>query len=135
MMPDQFATDTLTIRAMCDAFDVTPRTLRFYEQKELLHPLRRGTIRLYTKRDRARLTLILRGKRFGFSLEDIRQLLGMYDRDGSNHDQLVRTYALALDRLALMQAQRSELTLAIDELQVELAKAAAMIAALRQAAE
>lgn len=134
-MPDQFATDTLTIRAMCDAFDVTPRTLRFYEQKELLHPLRRGTIRLYTKRDRARLTLILRGKRFGFSLEDIRQLLGMYDRDGSNHDQLVRTYALALDRLALMQAQRSELTLAIDELQVELAKAAAMIAALRQAAE
>ncbi len=135
MMPDQFATDTLTIRAMCDAFGVTPRTLRFYEQKELLHPLRRGTIRLYTKRDRARLTLILRGKRFGFSLEDIRQLLGMYDRDGSNHDQLVRTYALALDRLALMQAQRSELTLAIDELQVELAKAAAMIAALRQAAE
>lgn len=135
MMPDKFATDTLTIRAMCDAFDVTPRTLRFYEQKELLHPLRRGTIRLYTKRDRARLTLILRGKRFGFSLEDIRQLLGMYDRDGSNHDQLVRTYALALDRLALMQAQRSELTLAIDELQVELAKAAAMIAALRQAAE
>ena len=135
MMPDQFATDTLTIRAMCDAFDVTPRTLRFYEQKELLHPLRRGTIRLYTKRDRARLTLILRGKRFGFSLEDIRQLLAMYDRDGSNHDQLVRTYALALDRLALMQAQRSELTLAIDELQVELAKAAAMIAALRQAAE
>ena len=134
-MPDQFATDTLTIRAMCDAFDVTPRTLRFYEQKELLHPLRRGTIRLYTKRDRARLTLILRGKRFGFSLEDIRQLLAMYDRDGSNHDQLVRTYALALDRLALMQAQRSELTLAIDELQVELAKAAAMIAALRQAAE
>ena len=135
MMPDQFATDTLTIRAMCDAFGVTPRTLRFYEQKELLHPLRRGTIRLYTKRDRARLTLILRGKRFGFSLEDIRQLLGMYDRDGSNHDQLVRTYALALGRLALMQAQRSELTLAIDELQVELAKAAAMIAALRQAAE
>lgn len=135
MMPDKFATDTLTIRAMCDAFDVTPRTLRFYEQKELLHPLRRGTIRLYTKRDRARLTLILRGKRFGFSLEDIRQLLAMYDRDGSNHDQLVRTYALALDRLALMQAQRSELTLAIDELQVELAKAAAMIAALRQAAE
>ena len=134
-MPDKFATDTLTIRAMCDAFDVTPRTLRFYEQKELLHPLRRGTIRLYTKRDRARLTLILRGKRFGFSLEDIRQLLAMYDRDGSNHDQLVRTYALALDRLALMQAQRSELTLAIDELQVELAKAAAMIAALRQAAE
>ena len=134
-MADITGPDTLSIRGMCDAFGVTPRTLRFYEQKELLHPLRRGTIRLYTRRDRARLTLILRGKRFGFSLEDIRQLLEMYDRDGSNHDQLVRTYALALDRLGQMQTQRAELTQAIDELQVELAKGAAMIAAFRQAAE
>ena len=134
-MTDTLRPDTFSIRAMCDAFAVTPRTLRFYEQKELLHPLRRGTARLYTKRDRARLTLILRGKRFGFSLEDIRQLLEMYDRDGSNHDQLVRTCALGQDRLAQMQAQKAELALAIDELQIELAKGAAMIAAFRQAAE
>ena len=133
--PDSLKNGTLSIRAMCEAFGVTPRTLRFYEQKELLNPVRRGTTRAYTRRDRARLTLILRGKRFGFSLEDIRQLLEMYDRDGSNHDQLVQTYALAQDRLAQMQAQRSELTLAIDELQVEIAKGAAMIAAFRQAAE
>lgn len=128
-------TETLSIREMCDAFDVTPRTLRFYEQKELLAPLRQGSHRLYTKRDRARLTLILRGKRFGFSLEDIRQLLGMYDRDGSNHDQLVRTYDLARDRLALMEAQRVELSVAIDELKAEIVQGAAMIAGFQRAAE
>ena len=71
--------DTLTIRQMCDAFEVTPRTLRFYEAKELLFPLREGQKRLFTKSDRARLKLILRGKRFGFSLEEIRQLLDLYD--------------------------------------------------------
>mgnify|MGYP003631215596 CR=1 FL=1 len=70
--------DTMTIRQMCDAFDVTPRTLRFYEAKELIFPIREGQKRLFTKRDRARLKLILRGKRFGFSLEEIRQLLDLY---------------------------------------------------------
>ena len=127
-------TDTISIRAMCETFAVTPRTLRFYEQKELLTPVRQGTRRLYTKRDRARLTLILRGKRFGFSLEDIRQLLDMYDRDG-NQSQLERTFVLANDRLAQMEAQRAELSLAIDELKAEIAQGAAMIASLRQAAE
>ncbi len=128
-------TDTLSIREMCDAFEVTPRTLRFYEQKELLTPLRQGVHRLYTKRCRARLTLILRGKRFGFSLEDIRQLLGMYDRDGSNHEQLVRTYDLAIDRLHQMETQRHELSAAIDELKLQIAQGAAMIAAFQRAAE
>lgn len=70
--------DQMTIREMCDLFDVTPRTLRFYEAKELIAPIRDGQKRLYTKRDRARLKLILRGKKFGFSLEEIRQLLEMY---------------------------------------------------------
>jgi DNA-binding transcriptional MerR regulator len=128
-------TDTLTIRAMCDAFDVTPRTLRFYEQKELLAPIRQGARRLYTKRDRARLTLILRGKRFGFTLEDIRQLLALYDSAGSNQEQLVRTYDLARERLKQMEAQRAELSEAIDDLKAQLAQGAAMIAALQRAAE
>ena len=70
---------TLTIRQMCDLFDVTPRALRFYEAKELLFPIREGTRRLFTRGDRARLTLILRGKRFGFSLEEIRQLLDLWE--------------------------------------------------------
>lgn len=127
--------DTFTIREMCDAFAVTPRTLRFYEQKELLFPLRLGTRRLYSKSDRARLTLILRGKRFGFSLEDIRQLLDMYERDGSNHAQLVKTHELALQRLAQMEAQRAELDVAIAELKAEIASAAATIASFTKAAE
>lgn len=122
--------DTLTIRQMCDLFDVTPRALRFYEDKELLAPQRLGTQRLYTHRDRARLTLILRGKRFGFSLEDIRQLLAMYDHRGSNHAQLTRTLDLAQARLAQMIAQRAELSEAIADLQTEITQARASLAAL-----
>lgn len=113
--------DLMTIREMCEAYDVTPRTLRFYEAKELLFPIREGTKRLFTRRDRARLTLILRGKRFGFSLEDIRQLLDMYDRDGSQEAQLRRTYDLARERLAAMESQRAELDVAIAELKDQLA--------------
>ena len=82
---------TMTIREMCDSFDVTPRTLRFYEAKELLFPVRQGQKRLFTRRDRARLKLILRGKRFGFSLEEIRQLLDLYDMGDQQNTQLRRT--------------------------------------------
>ena len=95
MKPDQKSQpqpDVMTIRQMCAAYAVTPRTLRFYETKELLSPIRQGTKRLFTRRDRARLTLILRGKRFGFSLEDIRQTLDLYDRDGSDAAQRQRVH-------------------------------------------
>jgi DNA-binding transcriptional MerR regulator len=126
--------DTLTIREMCAAFDVSPRTLRFYETKELLSPIRLGTKRLFTKQDRARLRLILRGKRFGFSLEEIRQLLDMYDRDGSNEAQLLRTYDIAKDRLAQMEAQRAELDVAIADLKTQLAEGAKALAAFRNTA-
>ncbi|MBR3369964.1 MerR family transcriptional regulator [Roseinatronobacter sp. NSM] len=112
--------DVKTIRQMCDAFGVTPRTLRFYEAKELLWPRRDGQHRLFTRRDQARLKLILRGKRFGFSLEEIRQLLNMYDRDDSELKQLRKTYEIARDRLADMERQRDELTEAIIELKKEL---------------
>ncbi len=73
------ADSVLTIRQMCEEFQVTARTLRFYEAKELLSPIRERQKRLFTQRDRARLKLILRGKRFGFSLDSIRQLLDLYD--------------------------------------------------------
>lgn len=126
--------DTLTIREMCEAFDVTPRTLRFYEAKELLFPQRIGTRRLFTRQDRARLQLILRGKRFGFSLEEIRQLLDMYDRNGSNEAQLMRTYEIAKDRLAQMEAQRAELDVAIADLKTQLAEGEKAIAAFRRTA-
>ncbi len=127
--------ETMTISQMCLAYEVTPRALRFYEDKELLSPERRGTQRLYSNRDRVRLTLILRGKRFGFSLEDIRQLLGMYDRDGSNEQQLARTLNLAQDRLSQMQAQRAELDIAIAELQIEIDQGSATLATLRTKGE
>jgi DNA-binding transcriptional MerR regulator len=114
--------EVMTIREMCDAFDVTPRTLRFYESKELLFPIREGQKRLFTRRDRARLKLILRGKRFGFSLEDIRQLLDLYAMGDQQKTQLAETLKLARQRHQEMIAQRDELGQAIVELgeQIEL---------------
>ena len=109
-----------TIREMCDQFDVTPRTLRFYESKELLFPKRQGQKRLFTKKCRGRLKLILRGKRFGFSLEDIRQLLEMYDMGDQQQTQLLRTYELATDKLTDLKNQRDEIEKTIIELQQQI---------------
>ncbi|MDP2062013.1 MAG: MerR family DNA-binding transcriptional regulator [Phaeovulum sp.] len=108
--------EMMTIREMCDAYEVTPRTLRFYESKELLFPVRKGQKRLFTRRDRARLKLILRGKRFGFSLEDIRQLLDLYHIGDQQRTQMVRTLAVARERLEEMRRQHQELETAIEEL-------------------
>ena len=109
-----------TIREMCDQFDVTPRTLRFYESKELLFPKREGQKRLFTKKCRGRLKLVLRGKRFGFSLEDIRQLLEMYDMGDQQQTQLLRTYELAIDKLTDLKNQRDEIEETIKELQQQI---------------
>jgi len=138
MDTDTMTQDTLTIRQMCDAYDVTPRTLRFYESKELLFPIRQGQKRLFTRRDRARLKLILRGKRFGFSLEEIRQLLDLYYIGDQQATQLNRTLAVARDRLHDMERQRAELDLAIDDLKAQMALVDEMLAhraAQRDAAE
>jgi DNA-binding transcriptional MerR regulator len=123
---------TMTIREMCEAFVVTPRTLRFYEAKELLSPIRQGQKRLFTKRDRARLKLILRGKRFGFSLEEIRQLLDLYDTGDQQQTQLVKTYEIAQQRLSEMVAQRDELNQAIGELEEQLRWGEKMISSMSQ---
>ncbi|KJZ25360.1 Predicted transcriptional regulator LiuR of leucine degradation pathway, MerR family [Tritonibacter mobilis] len=123
--------DTKSIREMCDEFGVTPRTLRFYEAKELLFPIRDGQKRLFTKRDRARLKLILRGKRFGFSLEEIRQLLDLYHMGDQQLTQLSRTYEIAQDRLADMERQRDELTEAIDDLKDQLKWGEKVIASMK----
>jgi DNA-binding transcriptional MerR regulator len=113
--------DLMTIRQMCETFDVTARTLRFYESKELLAPIREGQKRLFTKKDRARLTLILRGKKFGFSLEEIRQLLEMYHMQDQQETQLKTTYELAQKRLAQLEKQRDELDQVIKDLQDQIA--------------
>jgi DNA-binding transcriptional MerR regulator len=115
-MPSQ----TLNIREMCDAFDVTPRALRFYEGKELLFPIREGQRRMFTRSDRARLKLILRGKRFGFSLEEIRQLWDLYQMDDGQLTQLSQSYALAEKHLAEMESQKAELDEAIAELKAQM---------------
>ena len=130
--------DTMTIRAMCDKFEVTPRTLRFYESKELLFPIREGQKRLFTRRDRARLKLILRGKRFGFSLEEIRQLLDLYHMGDQQQTQLARTFEIAQQRLADLIHQRDELNEAIADLKEQMKWGEEMLASMndtRDAAE
>ncbi|WP_417523727.1 MerR family transcriptional regulator [Marinovum sp.] len=121
---------TMTIREMCDEFEVTPRTLRFYEAKELLFPKREGQKRLFSRRDRARLKLILRGKRFGFSLEEIRQLLDLYDIGDQQQTQLRKTYELASKRLDDLEKQRAELDANIKDLKDQLKWGEKMIASM-----
>lgn len=118
----------LTIRQMCNKFDVTARTLRFYEAKELLSPVREGQKRLFTKRDSARLKLILRGKRFGFALEEIRQLLDLYDMGDQQQTQLSATYEVGQRHLETLKARHEELEDAIQDLTEQLNWGAKMLA-------
>ena len=106
----------MTIREMCNEFNVTARTLRFYESKELIFPLRIGQTRQYNHKDRGRLKLILQGKRFGFALEEIRQLLDLYNLGDQQYTQFLKTYEKAKERLDVMISQRDELTEAIEDL-------------------
>ncbi len=110
-----------TISEMCAEYEVTPRTLRFYEYKELLHPKREGQKRLFTRRDEARLKLILRGKKFGFSLDEIRELLDLYEIGDQQTTQIARTYEKGQIRLEAMISQRQELDDAIEDLRGSLA--------------
>ena len=127
--------DQMTIREMCDLFDVTPRTLRFYEAKELIAPIREGQKRLYTKRDRARLKLILRGKKFGFSLEEIRQLLEMYHMQDQQQMQMTKTYELAQIRLQELKRQREDLDQTIEELKEQIRWGAEVIKGINTSAK
>ena len=106
----------ISFKEMCEKFDVTPRTLRYYEYIELLQPIREGRTRWYTPREVARMTLILRGRRFGFALEDIRQWLLIYDQDGSDA-QNEAWIELADRQLKDLAVQREELKATVAELQ------------------
>ena len=99
---------TLSFKEMCARFDVTPRTLRYYEYIELLAPQRVGRSRFYGPRETARMTLILRGRRFGFSLEEIRQWLLIYEQDGT-HTQLQVWVDAAARQIDALTTQRAEL--------------------------
>lgn len=114
-MAESKADPRITFKEMCARFDVTPRTLRYYEYIELLEPEKQGRSRLYGPREVARMTLILRGRRFGFSLEEIRQWLLMYESQGS--DTQLRDWIGRADRqLGELEKQRAELDATIEEL-------------------
>ncbi|MBM1219972.1 MerR family DNA-binding transcriptional regulator [Ponticoccus sp. SC2-23] len=105
----------LSFKEMCAKFDVTPRTLRYYEYIELLFPEREGRSRFYGTREIARMTLILRGRRFGFSLEEIRQWLLIYDKEGT--EAQMRTWVeLANGKLEELNEQKAQLEETIDAL-------------------
>ena len=107
--------DRLSFKEMCARFDVTPRTLRYYEYIELLAPDREGRSRFYTPRETARMTLIMRGRRFGFSVEEIRQWLEMYEQTGA--DRQFQTFIELADRqLKDLKHQRVQLDETIDDL-------------------
>ncbi|MDA5095661.1 MerR family DNA-binding transcriptional regulator [Aliiroseovarius sp. KMU-50] len=108
--------DRLTFKEMCAKFDVTPRTLRYYEYIELLAPEKEGRSRFYTPREVARMTLILRGRRFGFSLEELRQWLLIYDEKGTDA-QNQAWVELADRQLKALHEQYAQLAETIDDLQ------------------
>lgn len=105
----------LTFKEMCAKYDVTPRTLRYYEYIELLSPEREGRSRFYSAKELARMTLILRGRRFGFPLEDIRQWLLIYENEGTDA-QMQAWIELADRQLAELNEQRQQLDDTMDEL-------------------
>ncbi|RDC72407.1 MerR family DNA-binding transcriptional regulator [Rhodovulum sp. 12E13] len=105
----------LSFKEMCARFEVTPRTLRYYEYLELLSPDRDGRARFYGPREVARMTLILRGRRFGFSLEEIRQWLDLYEKQGTTAQQRAFV-AQADDQLAELERRRTEIEEAILDL-------------------
>ena len=105
-----------SIGELCDEFSVTARALRFYEDEELIAPERRGTQRLYTDRDRARLAWILRGKRVGLSLADIKELLDLYDLGDGRQTQRLKTIERCQQQVDSLKRQRIDIDATIAEL-------------------
>ena len=107
---------TYTIRDLADAFDVTTRTIRFYEDEGLLSPLREGQNRIFRARDRVRLKLILRGKRLGFTLAEIKEIVGMYDAPPGEVGQLTLFISKLKERRAELEDKRRDIEETIAEL-------------------
>ena len=105
-----------SIGELCDEFQVTARALRFYEDEALIAPERRGTQRLYTDRDRARLAWILRGKRVGLSLADIKELLDLYDVGDGRETQRLKTIERCQQQVDRLKQQRVDIDATISEL-------------------
>lgn len=106
----------LTLKEMCKKFDVTPRTLRYYEYIELLQPEKDGRTRLFGAKEGARLELILRGRRFGFSLEEIRQWLELYNQDTNHKTQMEAWLELSGNQIKELEYRKLQLEETIQEL-------------------
>ena len=107
---------TYTIQQLAKEFNLTSRTLRFYESKDLLHPTRAGVSRVFSHRDRGRLILILRGKRLGFSLAEIKEMLDLYDHGDGQVEQLRVTLEKSRRRIEELEAQRQDIDAAVADL-------------------
>jgi len=114
--PEHDGRDEFSISDLCEEFGVTPRALRFYEDENLIAPRRQGLTRIYSHRDRARLAWILRGKRVGFSLAEIRDMIDLYDAGDGRRTQREFTIAKCEERIAQLQRQRHDIDEAIAEL-------------------
>ena len=105
-----------TVPELADDLGITPRTIRFYEQKGLLNPQRAGTTRVYTRQDRTKLLLILRGKRLGFSLKEIADYLDLYGADPTQAEQIKMLLERVRERISDLEEQRQALDVTLDEL-------------------
>jgi DNA-binding transcriptional MerR regulator len=122
---------TYTIRQLCNEFKVTPRALRFYEDKGLLSPAREGLNRVYNHRDRARLILILRGKRVNLSLAVIRDILDLYKADETGAAQMAKSVRKFREQIVALEAQREDLDHAVAELKEAVAVFESRLAEVR----
>ncbi|MCC7265787.1 MAG: MerR family DNA-binding transcriptional regulator [Caulobacteraceae bacterium] len=122
---------TFTIRQLCLEFKVTPRALRFYEDKGLLTPARDGMNRVYSYKDRARLIMILRGKRVGLSLNEIGEIMDLYDVNDGNAQQSAKMLVKFRERILALESQREDIDGAIETLRESVERLEQMLAATR----
>lgn len=123
-----------TVNQLAEDLGITPRTIRFYETKGLIAPQRAGTMRIFNRRDRARLMIVLRGKRLGFTLAEIREYLELYDADRTKREQMRMLLAKTQERITGLEQQHRDLTQTLAELRAIEAEARSALDALAETA-